>query len=285
MDEKQIIEKTKRKKNRKWGLIAIAVLFIFVMLVLPLISVIFNSMKKGLGFYLEAISTDYVISALKVTVLAAVIAVIVNTFFGLFASWLLTRYSFKGKNILSTLIDIPFSVSPVVAGLAYIMIFGRLGWASGIIDSINSALGTDIKIVFALPGVVLATIFVTFPFVSREIIPVLNARGTDEEEAAALMGASGRTIFFRITLPHIKWALVYGIILCASRALGEFGAVNALSKTRGETFNLPQEIDALYLAGSADSIVASFAASSILVIIAVIILILRNILERRTRVD
>lgn len=285
MDEKQIIEKTKRKKNRKWGLIAIAVLFIFVMLVLPLISVIFNSLKKGLGFYLQAISTDYVISALKVTVLAAVIAVIVNTFFGLFASWLLTRYSFKGKNILSTLIDIPFSVSPVVAGLAYIMIFGRLGWASGIIDSINSALGTDIKIVFALPGVVLATIFVTFPFVSREIIPVLNARGTDEEEAAALMGASGRTIFFRITLPHIKWALVYGIILCASRALGEFGAVNALSKTRGETFNLPQEIDALYLAGSADSIVASFAASSILVIIAVIILILRNILERRTRVD
>ena len=285
MDEKQIIEKTKRKKNRKWGLIAIAVLFIFVMLVLPLISVIFNSMKKGLGFYLQAISTDYVISALKVTVLAAVIAVIVNTFFGLFASWLLTRYSFKGKNILSTLIDIPFSVSPVVAGLAYIMIFGRLGWASGIIDSINSALGTDIKIVFALPGVVLATIFVTFPFVSREIIPVLNARGTDEEEAAALMGASGRTIFFRITLPHIKWALVYGIILCASRALGEFGAVNALSKTRGETFNLPQEIDAMYLAGSADSIVASFAASSILVIIAVIILILRNILERRTRVD
>ena len=285
MDEKQIIEKTKRKKNRKWGLIAIAVLFIFVMLVLPLISVILNSMKKGLGFYLQAISTDYVISALKVTVLAAVIAVIVNTFFGLFASWLLTRYSFKGKNILSTLIDIPFSVSPVVAGLAYIMIFGRLGWASGIIDSINSALGTDIKIVFALPGVVLATIFVTFPFVSREIIPVLNARGTDEEEAAALMGASGRTIFFRITLPHIKWALVYGIILCASRALGEFGAVNALSKTRGETFNLPQEIDALYLAGSADSIVASFAATSILVIIAVIILILRNILERRTRVD
>ena len=284
MDEKQLIEKTKRKKNRKWGLIAIAVLFIVVMLVLPLISVIYNSLKKGLGFYLEAISTEYVISALKVTVLAAVIAVIVNTFFGLFASWLLTRYSFRGKNILSTLIDIPFSVSPVVAGLAYIMIFGRLGWASGIIDSINSALGTDIKIVFALPGVVLATIFVTFPFVSREIIPVLNARGTDEEEAAALMGASGSTIFFRITLPHIKWALLYGIILCASRALGEFGAVNALSKTRGETFNLPQEIDALYLAGSADSIVASFAASSILVIIAVIILILRNVLESRTKI-
>lgn len=283
MDEKQIIEKTKRRKNRKWGLIAIAVLFIVIMLVLPLISVIYNSLKKGLGFYLEAISTEYVIAALKVTVLAAVIAVIVNTFFGLFASWLLTRYSFKGKNILSTLIDIPFSVSPVVAGLAYIMIFGRLGWASGIMDSINDALGTDIKIVFALPGVVLATIFVTFPFVSREIIPVLNARGTDEEEAAALMGASGKTIFFKITLPHIKWALIYGIILCASRALGEFGAVNALSKTRGETFNLPQEIDALYLAGSSDAIVASFAASSILVIIAVIILILRNVLENRTK--
>ena len=282
MDEKQIIEKTRRRKNRKWGLITIAVLFIVLMLVCPLISVIYNSLRKGFDFYLEAIRTKYVLAALKVTVIAAVIAVIVNTFFGLFASWLLTRYSFRGKNILSTLIDIPFSVSPVVAGLAFIMIFGRLGWASGFIDSINNALGTDIKIVFALPGVVLATIFVTFPFVSREIIPVLNARGTDEEEAAALMGASGKTIFFRITLPHIKWALIYGIILCASRALGEFGAVNALSKTRGETFNLPQEIDALYLAGSADSIVASFAASSILVMIAVIILILRNILEKRT---
>ncbi len=285
MDEKELIEQKGTGKKQKPGLIITAVLFIVIMLVFPLISVIYNSLRKGLGFYLESISTQYVLSALKVTVLAALIAVIVNTFFGIFASWLLTRYSFKGKQVLATLIDIPFSVSPVVAGLAYIMTFGRLGWASGIVDSINNLLGKDIKIVFAFPGVVLATIFVTFPFVSREIIPVLNARGTDEEEAAALMGASGLTIFFRVTLPHIKWALIYGIILCASRALGEFGAVNALSKTRGETFNLPQEIDALYLSGSADSIVASFAASSILVIIAIVILILRNILENKNKAD
>ena len=159
------------------------------------------------------------------------------------------------------------------------MTFGRLGWFSPLLDKLNEAFGTDIQIVFAIPGVVLATIFVTFPFISREIIPVLNTQGTDEEEAAALMGASGLTIFRKITFPHIKWATIYGIILCTARALGEFGAVNALSKTRGKTFTLPLEIDALYLAGSSDSIVAAFAVSSILVIIAVIILILRNVFE------
>ena len=180
-------------------------------------------------------------------------------------------------------LDIPFSISPVIAGLAFIMTFGRLGWASGIIDSINTAFGTNIKIVFAIPGVVLATIFVTFPFVSREIIPVLNTVGKDEEEAAALMGAGGLYIFRKITFPHIKWALVYGIILCTARALGEFGAVHALSKTRGETFTLPLEIDALYMSGSADSITAAFAASSLLVVIAVIVLILRNVLEYRAK--
>lgn len=263
-------------------LIAIGVLFVVLMLVLPLISVLVNSLWNGLGFYLQAISTEYVRSALGVTILATVIAVIVNTGFGLVASWALTKYSFRGKQFLSTLIDIPFSISPVIAGLAFIMTFGRLGWAAPIVNAINDLLGTDIQIVFALPGVVLATIFVTFPFVSRELIPVLNAEGKDEEEAAALMGARGFQIFRKITFPQIKWALLYGVILCTARALGEFGAVNALSKTRGKTFSLPLEIDALYLAGSADSIVAAFAVSSILVIIAVIVLILRNILEFRT---
>ena len=219
------------------------------------------------------------LNALKVTILATILAVIVNTIFGLVAAWLLTKFTFKGKQILATLIDIPFSISPVIAGLAYIMTFGRLGWFSPILDKINATFGTDIQIVFAIPGVVLATIFVTFPFISREIIPVLNTQGTDEEEAAALMGASGFTIFRKITFPHIKWATIYGIILCTARALGEFGAVNALSKTRGKTFTLPLEIDALYLAGSSDSIVSAFAVSSILVIIALIILVLRNIFE------
>ncbi|WP_075720829.1 sulfate ABC transporter permease [Roseburia sp. 499] len=275
------MEKKKQKKRSKTEiiLITIGVLFIVCMLVLPLISVLTNSLKEGIGFYFKSLASEYVISALGVTLLATVIAVVVNTFFGIMAAWLLTKFSFRGKHILATLIDIPFSISPVIAGLAFLMTFGRLGWAGKYIDAINEALGTDIKIVFAVPGVVLATIFVTFPFVSREIIPVLNAQGKEEEEAATLMGAGGFQIFRKITLPHIKWALLYGIILCTARALGEFGAVNALSKTRGETFTLPLEIDALYLAGSADSITSAFAVSSLLVIIAVFVLILRNFVE------
>ena len=271
------------RKITKYVLITISVLFILLMLVLPLVSVIVNSLKEGLAFYFKALSTQYVLSALGVTLLATVIAVLVNTFFGVVASYLLTKFNFKGKNVLSTLIDIPFSISPVIAGLSFIMTFGRSGWAKPIVDSINSALGTDIQIVFAIPGVILATIFVTFPFVSREIVSVLNTVGTDEEEAAALMGAGGFKIFRKITFPHIKWALVYGIILCTARALGEFGAVHALSKTRGGTFTLPLEIDALYMQGSADSITSAFAASSLLVLIAIAVLILRNIFEARAK--
>ena len=278
------LEKDERgRKITKYVLITISVLFILIMLVLPLVSVIVNSLKEGLSFYFKALSTQYVLSALGVTLLATVFAVLVNTSFGVVASYLLTKFNFKGKNVLSTLIDIPFSISPVIAGLSFIMTFGRSGWAKPIVDSINAALGTDIQIVFAIPGVVLATIFVTFPFVSREIVPVLNTVGTDEEEAAALMGAGGFKIFRKITFPHIKWALVYGIILCTARALGEFGAVHALSKTRGGTFTLPLEIDALYMQGSADSITSAFAASSLLVLIAVAVLILRNIFEARAK--
>jgi sulfate transport system permease protein len=250
-----------------------------IMLVLPLVSVIVNSLSLGIPFYLKSLHTENTLSALMVTLLAAVIAVLVNTFFGIIAAWLITKFSFKGKQTLAALIDIPFSISPVIAGLAFLMTFGRLGWANSYINQINQLFGVDIKIVFALPGVVLATIFVTFPFVSREIIPVLHAQGTDEEEAAALMGASGFHIFRKITFPHIKWALLYGVILCTARALGEFGAVNALSKARGKTFTLPLEIDALYLAGSSDSITAAFAVSSILVIMAVTVIVARNILE------
>lgn len=276
-------DNTKENRGTKAVLIAISVLFLFFMLVLPLISVIVNSLSEGIRFYFKALRTEYVISALKVTLLATAIAVVVNTFFGIIAAWLLTKFSFRGKHILATVIDIPFSISPVIAGLAFLMTFGRLGWAGGYINRLNEALGTNIQIVFAVPGVVLATIFVTFPFISREIIPVLNAQGKDEEEAAALMGAGGFTIFRKITFPHIKWALLYGIILCTARALGEFGAVNALSKTRGATFTLPLEIDALYLSNSADSITAAFAVSSILVIMAVVVLIVRNIVEYKAK--
>ena len=281
MEEQQKLEKSKTRT--KLCLITITVLFLTIMLVVPLISVMSSAMKEGIGFYLKAISTEYVLSALKVTLIATSIAVLVNTFFGIWAAWLLTRFSFKGKQILATVIDIPFSISPVIVGLAYLMTFGRLGWLYPAIRAINDFFGTNIRITFAVPGVVLATIFVTFPFVSREIIPVLNAQGKDEEEAAALMGASGFTIFRKITLPQMKWGLIYGIILCTARALGEFGAVNALSKTRGETFTLPLEIDALYMSGTDSSITAAFAVSSILVIIALIILFARNIVERRQR--
>ena len=281
MNEQQKFEK--RKQRTKIILITISVLFMIVMLVLPLFSVITNSLSEGFKFYVSSISTEYVRSALFVTILATLVAVTINTFFGIMAAFLLTKFSFKGKQVLATLIDIPFSISPVIVGLAFLMTFGRLGWMYPAIRAINTFFGTNIRIAFAIPGVILATIFVTFPFVSREIIPILNSQGKDEEEAAALMGASGFKIFFKITFPQIKWALIYGIILCTSRALGEFGAVNALSKTRGETFTLPLEIDALYMSGTESSITAAFAVSSILVIIAVIVLVIRNIVEYRSK--
>ena len=273
------------KKNNiiKYVLIAVSILFIVIMLILPLVAVIINSLQKGWVFYIKSLTDRYVLSALKVTVIATISALIINTFFGIAAAWLLTKFSFRGKHILATLIDIPFSISPVIAGLAFIMTFGRMGWAAPYIEHLNKFFVLDIKIVFAIPGVILATVFVTFPFISREIIPILNAQGKDEEEAAALMGADGFTIFRKITLPQIKWGLLYGIILCTARALGEFGAVNALSKARGKTFTLPLEIDALYLSGSSESIVSAFAVSSLLVIISIFILIIKNIIEHKSK--
>ena len=272
------------KKNNtiKYLLITISVLFVGIMLVLPLIAIIINSLQKGWEFYIKSLTDKYVLSALKVTIIATISALIINTFFGITAAWLLTKFSFRGKHILATLIDIPFSISPVIAGLAFIMTFGRMGWAAPYITALNKFFVLDIKIVFAIPGVILATVFVTFPFISREIVPILNAQGKDEEEAAALMGADGFTIFRKITLPHIKWGLLYGIILCTARALGEFGAVNALSKARGGAFTLPLEIDALYLSGSSESITAAFAVSSLLVLISIIILITKNIVEHKS---
>ena len=278
-------ERVMDKKNNiiKYVLIGVSILFVGIMLVLPLIAIIVNSLQKGWAFYIRSLTDKYVLSALKITVIATISALIINTFFGVAAAWLLTKFSFRGKHILATLIDIPFSISPVIAGLAFIMTFGRMGWAAPYIEHLNKFFVLDIKIVFAIPGVILATVFVTFPFISREIVPILNAQGKDEEEAAALMGADGFTIFRKITLPQIKWGLLYGIILCTARALGEFGAVNALSKARGKTFTLPLEIDALYLSGSSESIVSAFAVSSLLVIISIFILIIKNIIEHKSK--
>lgn len=270
-----------RKTIQQWLLIGISMLFFVVMLVFPLIEVLYRSLKEGFEIYINAITAQNSLSALRVTLIAAVVAVAVSTFFGLCASWLLTKFEFRGKQALSTLIDIPFSISPVIAGLAYIMTFGRMGWALPFVEWVNDLFGTDISLVFSVPGVVLATIFVTLPFVSRELIPVMQAQGTAEEEAAAMMGAKGFTIFRRVTFPHIRWGLLYGIILCAARAFGEFGAVYAVSKARGKTFTLPLEIDALYMAGSADSITQAFAVSSLLVLLAVVLLILKQLVEYR----
>ena len=270
-------------KALKALLMVLAFAFIIVMLVIPLCSVLVKALGQGWDFYVASITTSNALSALRVTLIATICAVVVNTLFGIVASWALTKFHFKGQRVLTTLIDIPFSISPVIAGLAFIMTFGRTGWARPITESINSALGTDIQFVFSIPGVVLATIFVTFPFVVRELLPVMHSQGSDEEQAAALMGAKGLRIFRQITFPKIRWALLYGVILCAARAFGEFGAVYALSKTRGETFTLPLEIDALYMSGTPSDITAAFAVSSILVILAIVLLVARTVVEYRTQ--
>ena len=275
--------KKKKKEPMQYLLIGTGTAFFLIMLVFPLAEVIFRSLKDGLSVYSSAIIAENTLSALKVTLIATVFAVLVNTFFGLCSAWLLTRFEFRGRQALSALIDIPFSVSPVIAGLAYIMTFGRMGWAAPFIRWLNDLLGTDIALVFSVPGVVLATIFVTFPFVSRELIPVLQTHGTAEEEAAVMFGAKGGYIFRKVTLPHIKWALLYGIILCAARAFGELGAVYAVSRARGKTFTLPLEIDALYMAGSAESITQAFAVSSLLVLVSVIMLIIKQVVETVSR--
>ncbi|MDF2943078.1 MAG: cysW [Herbinix sp.] len=252
-------------------LIAISMLFLFIMLVMPLVVVVKEALGKGLLAYREAVTDEYTIKALLLTLEATVAAVVINTIFGIFAAWTITKYHFRGKKILTTLIDIPFAISPIIAGLIFILTFGRIGWAYDILQQ------WDIKIVFAVPGIILGTIFVTFPFISREIIPVLNAQGKDQEEAAALMGAGGFKIFWKITFPQIKWAFVYGVILCSARAMGEFGAVSVLSgHLRGKTNTLPLHVEILYSEFKFNS---AFAVSSILVVLAVVILIVRNIVE------
>lgn len=259
----------------KYFLMSVCVGFLFVMLVLPLFVVIVNALREGWNVWLESVLDEYTIKALQLTLLATVVAVAVNTIFGLFASYLLSKFYFRGRQILAALIDLPFSVSPVIAGLIFILTFGNIGWMNGILKTY------DIKIVFAVPGVILATIFVTFPFVFRELFPVMNAQGKDEEEAAGLMGAGGFTIFRKIMFPHMKWALLYGVILCTARAMGEFGAVSVVSgHLRGKTNTLPLHVEILY---NEFNTTAAFAVSSILVILAVCILIARNLVEWRRK--
>jgi sulfate transport system permease protein len=273
--DNRIGQKNKRLDITKISLITISILFIGIMLIIPMIVLVSNALQDGFESYENAIMDEYTLKALYLTVLATISAVVVNTFFGLFAAWTITKFKFHGKQLLTTLIDIPFAISPVIAGLVFILTFGRIGWANDFLQAYN------IKIVFAVPGIILATIFVTFPFISREIIPVLNAQGNDEEEAAALMGANGFNIFRKITLPNIKWALIYGVVLCTARAMGEFGAVSVISgHLRGKTNTLPLHIEILYNQFKSTD---AFAVSSILMIMAVIILIIRNIVEYKAK--
>ncbi len=264
-----------KQKAIKYVLIILGVSFLGIMLVLPLATVLVYALRQGFETFSQAITDEYAIKALNLTLLTTCITVAVNTVFGIFAAWGISKFRFKGKQVLTTLIDVPFSISPIIAGLVFILVFGRIGWAYPLLELWN------IKIVFALPGIVLATIFVTFPFVSRELIPLMEAQGSDEEEAAALMGAKGLMIFRKVTFPHIRWGLLYGLILCTARALGEFGAVSVVSgHLRGQTNTLPLHVEILF---NEFKLTAAFAVSSILVLIAVVILILRNIVEYRVK--
>ncbi len=255
----------------KYTLIGISVMFLFIMLVLPLLAVAVNALKEGAAVYRESILDEYTVKAFGLTVLAVITATAVNTVFGIFAAFLLSKFWFRGRQILAALIDIPFSVSPVIAGLSFILTFGNIGWMGDFLKA------HQIKIVFAVPGVLLATIFVTLPFVFRELFPLMNAQGKEEEEAAALMGAGGFTIFRRITFPHMKWALLYGMVLCAARAMGEFGAVSVISgHLRGKTNTLPLHVEILY---NEFHTTEAFAVSSVLVMMALVILVVRNLIE------
>lgn len=259
----------------KYSLIGISILFLGIMLVLPLIVVMVNALREGWEVYRANISDEYTIKAFRLTAAATLSAVVVNTVFGVVASYLLSKFYFRGRGVIAAFIDIPFSISPVIAGLIFILTFGNVGWLGDFLKA------HEIKIVFAVPGVILATIFVTFPFVFRELFPVMNVQGKEEEEAAALMGAGGLTIFRRITFPHIRWALMYGVILCAARAMGEFGAVSVISgHLRGKTNTLPLHVEILY---NEFHTTAAFAVSSILVMMAIGILIIRNFVERKRK--
>ena len=257
----------------RYTLITLALAFMLLFLVLPLAAVFAEALRKGFGAYLEGLREPDAWSAIKLTLITALIAVPLNLVFGVAAAWCIAKYEFKGKAFLTTLVDLPFSVSPVVAGLIYVLMFGAQGWFGPWLQA------HDIKIIFAVPGIVLATVFVTFPFIARELIPLMQTQGKDEEEAAISLGASGWQMFFRVTLPNIKWGLLYGVILANARAMGEFGAVSVVSgHIRGETNTLPLHVEILY---NEYNHVAAFAVATLLLILALFILLLKQWSESR----
>lgn len=261
----------------RWTLTSVALLFLAIFLVMPLAVIFAEAFREGIGAYIKSFDDPDAFAAIKLTLLTAAIAVPVNVAFGLCAAWAITKFKFPGRSLLVTLIDLPFAVSPVVAGLIYVLVFGLQGWLGPWLAENN------IKIIFAVPGIVLATLFITAPFVARELIPLMEEQGTEEEQAAMTLGARGWTIFRRVTLPNIRWALLYGIILCNARAMGEFGAVSVVSgHIRGETNTLPLHVEILY---NEYSFVAAFATASMLAVLAIITLILKSIVEYRVRLQ
>lgn len=256
-------------------LIGLALAFLAFFLFVPLAAVFFEAFKKGWSVYLAAITEPDAVSAIWLTLIAAAISVPLNLVFGVAAAWCIAKFDFRGKNVLLTLIDLPFSVSPVIAGLIYVLIFGLQGWFGA------SLRDHDLKVIFAVPGIVLATIFVTFPFIARELIPLMQAQGQEQEEAARVLGASGWQMFWRVTLPNVKWALLYGVILCNARAMGEFGAVSVVSgHIRGQTNTMPLHIEILY---NEYQFAAAFAVASLLALLALVTLVLKYSVEQRVK--
>lgn len=259
----------------RWLLILTVLIFLLLFLALPLAAVFSQAFEKGLQVYLSALTEADTLAAIRLTLLTAAVAVPLNLAFGVAAAWAIAKFSFPGRNLLITLIDLPFSVSPVISGLIYVLVFGLQGWLGPWLQE------HDIKIVFAVPGIILATIFVTFPFVARELIPLMEAQGREEEEAALVLGASGLQTFFRVTLPNVKWGIIYGVILCNARAMGEFGAVSVISgHIRGMTNTVPLHVEILY---NEYNFTAAFAVASLLAFLALITLAIKTVAEWKVR--
>ena len=274
---RDLVAATAEPRWVKWTLIGVALAFLTFFLFVPLAIVFVEAFKKGVDVYLASITEPDALSAIELTLIAAAISVPMNLVFGVAAAWCIAKFEFRGKNVLLTLIDLPFSVSPVIAGLIYVLIFGLQGWfGRWFIDN-------DMKVIFAVPGIVLATVFVTFPFVARELIPLMQAQGTEQEEAACVLGASGWQLFWRVTMPNVKWALLYGVILCNARAMGEFGAVSVVSgHIRGQTNTMPLHIEILY---NEYQFAASFAVASLLALLALVTLVLKYAVEQRVKAE
>jgi sulfate transport system permease protein len=261
----------------RWCVIAVTILFLTVFLVLPLVTVFAQALVRGLGPYFGALTHPDAVAAIRLTLIVAAISVSLNLVFGLVAAWAIAKFEFTGKSVLITLIDLPFSISPVISGLVFVLLFGAQGFFGRFLQE------HDIQIIFALPGLVLATVLVTFPFVVRELIPLMHEQGTHEEEAAISLGASGLQTFWRVTLPNVKWALLYGVLLCNARAMGEFGAVAVVSgHIRGETNTMPLHVEILY---NEYQFMAAFAVASLLALLALVTLALKGVLERYAHSD